>query len=73
MSAVTEDEESLLASSLESEASSRGFGKTARWHGRYGSLPQLCRSRSRVVIFMTFAVLAMAFTILWILYVSKPF
>ena len=72
MSAVPEDQESLLASSLESGTSSRGLGKTARWHGRYGSLSYFCGTRSRVIIFMTFAGLAMVFTILWMLYVSKP-
>ena len=73
MSAVQEDEESLLASSLESGASSRGLGKKARWHGSYGSLSRFCGTWSRVIIFMTLALLAMLFTILWMLYVSKPF
>ena len=71
MAAVPEDEESLLASSLESGTFSRGLGKTARWHGRYGSLSQLCGTRSRVISSMTLAVLAIVFTVLWMLYVSN--
>lgn len=69
MAAVSEDEESLLSSSRGSRGLSRGNGKTARWQGRYRSLSQLCRVRSRVTITLTLAVLALVFITLWMLYV----
>ena len=68
MAAVPEDEESLLASGRESEDVPRQFGKTARWQGRYRHRG----IRTRVAIFMTLAVLAIAFVALWMLYVYRP-
>lgn len=67
MAAVPEDEESLLASGRESEDASLRFGKTATWQGRYRSFLQ--HRRKRVATFMTLAVLAIVFTMLWMLYV----
>lgn len=72
MAAVPEDVESLLASGRESEKFSRGYGKTARWQGRYRSLFQHRGIRTRVATFMTAAVLAIVFVALWLLYVHSP-
>lgn len=67
MAAVTEDEESLLASGRELKDLSRGFGKTARWQVRYRSLFQHRGIRTVVATFMTLVVPAIVFIALWML------
>lgn len=70
MAAVTEDEESLLASGRELKDLSHGFGKTARWQVRYRSLFQHRGLRTVVATFMTLVVPAIVFIALWMLYVK---
>lgn len=68
MSAVPEDEESLLASGRESEDLSRGFGKTTRWQGRCRSLFRQRGIGAGVATIMTLATLTAGFIALWMLF-----
>ena len=72
MAAKAEGEESLLASDRASEDHFRRLEKTSRWQARHYPRFQLCRVRSGVVTFMTFAVFAFTYTTLLLLY-AIPF